>query len=275
MRLIAVGDNVVDCYVDQRIYYPGGNAVNVAVGCKRLGEWEAVAYMGVLGNDKEADHLTWALQQEGVTYDRCRRVYAPSGHPGVKLVDGDRVFIGGPKNTAQHIVRIRLMSDDLEYIRSFDICHTSCYSSIEYELPQIQQYSEISFDFSSDYQDKAYLARVCPFVRIAFFSGSHLSERVLDDLMETVHGHGTEIVGITLGNRGAMFSRNGKRYLQGIVPVDNIVDTMGAGDRFIAGFLTRLTSGDTMEASLYFAAEAAAKACLEPGGFGYGHPFEE
>ena len=30
MKLIAVGDNVTDCYLDEGIYYPGGNAVNVA-----------------------------------------------------------------------------------------------------------------------------------------------------------------------------------------------------------------------------------------------------
>lgn len=34
MKLIAVGDNVTDCYLDEGIYYPGGNAVNVAVDCK-------------------------------------------------------------------------------------------------------------------------------------------------------------------------------------------------------------------------------------------------
>ena len=46
MKLIAVGDNVTDCYLDEGIYYPGGNAVNVAVDCKRDGA-EKVNYIGV------------------------------------------------------------------------------------------------------------------------------------------------------------------------------------------------------------------------------------
>ena len=50
MKLIAVGDNVTDCYLDEGIYYPGGNAVNVAVDCKRDGA-EKVNYIGVFGND--------------------------------------------------------------------------------------------------------------------------------------------------------------------------------------------------------------------------------
>lgn len=48
MKLIAVGDNVTDCYLDEGIYYPGGNAVNVAVDCKRDGA-EKVNYIGVFG----------------------------------------------------------------------------------------------------------------------------------------------------------------------------------------------------------------------------------
>lgn len=53
MKLIAVGDNVTDCYLVEGIYYPGGNAVNVAVDCKRDGA-EKVNYIGVFGNDDRA-----------------------------------------------------------------------------------------------------------------------------------------------------------------------------------------------------------------------------
>ena len=35
MKLIAVGDNVTDCYMDEGVYFPGGNAVNVAVNCRK------------------------------------------------------------------------------------------------------------------------------------------------------------------------------------------------------------------------------------------------
>ena len=37
MKLIAIGDNVTDCYMDEGVYFPGGNAVNVAVNCKKNG----------------------------------------------------------------------------------------------------------------------------------------------------------------------------------------------------------------------------------------------
>ncbi len=37
MRLLGLGDNTVDIYIDRRVDFPGGNAVNVAVFDKRLG----------------------------------------------------------------------------------------------------------------------------------------------------------------------------------------------------------------------------------------------
>lgn len=273
MNMLALGDNVVDCYLDQRMYYPGGNAVNVAVGCKRAG-FERVEYLGVFGDDKEAEHLKWALDQEGIAYGRSRKVYAISGHPGVQLTPGgDREFVGGPKNTAQHVVRIHLMPEDIAYLQQFDICHTSCYSSVEPELPAMRAACSVSFDFSNLALKKEYLDQVCPYVRFAFFSGSGLSDGQIKDLLALVHGHGVEIAGITQGERGALFSKKGVLYRQGIKPV-KVVDTMGAGDSFIAGFLTSYLHGAAMEEALDFAAGCAAKTCTAYGGFGYGRPFE-
>ena len=268
-KMIAVGDNVVDCYLDEGIYYPGGNAVNVAVNCRRDGI-EDVAYIGMFGNDEKAEHLKWALAQEHVHYERSRTMYAPSGSPGVRLVDGDRQFVGGPKDTAQHIARIRLTPEDLAYIGSYGLCHTSCFSSIEYDLPEMAKVCQVSFDFS-ERTDPAYLQRVCPHLMYAFFSGSHMSQEELDALIDRCHALGTPVVGITLGSRGALFSEKGVRYRQGIKPVEPI-DTMGAGDSFIAGFLTRRILGDGMEAALDFAAGAAANTCKIHGSFGYPHP---
>lgn len=275
MKMIGVGDNVADCYLDEKLFYPGGNAVNVAVGCARAGC--EVAYLGVFGSDEEAEHIKYALQKENIAFPRCRSVQAPSGHPGVKLTaEGDRVFVGGPQNTAQHIVRLRLTKEDLAYISQFDICHTSCYSSIEPELRNLQACCEVSFDFSSGNTDESYLNSVCKYIKYAFFSGSDMSDPDLEKLLQKVHSYGVEIVGITQGAKGALFSwkQNGeaKQYRQGIIPV-NVVDTMGAGDSFIAGFLSRFVPTQKMEEALLFAAQCAAKSCQENGGFGYGKNF--
>ncbi|MFR6025934.1 MAG: PfkB family carbohydrate kinase [Christensenellales bacterium] len=107
----------------------------------------------------------------------------------------------------------------------------------QYELPEMAKRCQVSFDFSSA-RDPDYLARVCPYVTYAFFSGSHMTQggdRGADGSLPRARH---EVVGVTLGSGGSIFSEEGKRYHPGIVPVEAI-DTMGAGDSFIAGFLTR------------------------------------
>ena len=120
MKLIAVGDNVTDCYLDEGIYYPGGNAVNVAVDCKRDGA-EKVNYIGVFGNDDRADYIRACMEEEGVTCERSRKVFAPTCQPGVKInEEGDRIFVGGIRDTCQHLFSIRLQREDLEVIKEYD-----------------------------------------------------------------------------------------------------------------------------------------------------------
>ena len=193
MKLIAVGDNVTDCYLDEGIYYPGGNAVNVAVDCKRDGA-EKVNYIGVFGNDDRADYIRACMEEEGVTCERSRKVFAPTCQPGVKInEEGDRIFVGGIRDTCQHLFSIRLQREDLEVIKEYDICHTSCYSNLEYELETLSRVCKVSFDFSDEHDDD-YMKRVCPFVTYAFFSGSDMSEEEIHALAKKaagwLHHHG-------------------------------------------------------------------------------------
>ncbi|MDO4264884.1 MAG: PfkB family carbohydrate kinase [Eubacteriales bacterium] len=272
MKLIAIGDNVTDCYVDEGVYFPGGNAVNVAVNCKKNGA-EAVAYIGVLGDDENAAWIEKSLREEGVELSRIRRVYAHSAKPRVYLKDGDRVFGRGPRDSCQHLFAIRIVEEDLAVIRGYDVCHTSCYSNLEYELPLLSETLKVSFDFS-DRRDEAYLERVCPYISYAFFSGADLSEEECIALMEKAHALGTAVTGVTRGGQGSLFYDGKRLYRQGICRVE-AVDTMGAGDSFIAGFLTKYTDTEDMETALHYAAERAAATCMVRGGFGHPHPLSE
>ena len=165
---------------------------------------------------------------------------------------------------SMYLASIWKMRERIWSIREMDV--------IEYELPEMAKRCQVSFDFS-ERTDPDYLARVCPYVTYAFFSGSHMTAEEIEALMDRCHALGTKVVGVTLGSRGSIFSEEGKRYHQGIVPVEAI-DTMGAGDSFIAGFLTRRILGDGMEDALRFAATAAANTCKFHGGFGYPHPLD-
>ncbi len=267
MKLIGIGDNVVDVYVDQQVYYPGGNCVNVLVNAKRNGA-ERAEYLGIFGTDEAAKHIQYALDQEGISYPFSRTTVGKSGHPGVTLnEEGDRVFIGSPRDTVQHIVKLNLTEDDLNYIKDFDLAHVSRYSAMESELEKLSKVIPISYDFSNAYSHE-YLSQVCPFIEYAFLSGADLSDNALEELIQTVKPYNLKVLGITRGAELAVFICKDKRYIQ--EPVETrVVDTMGAGDSFIGGFLRAFIDGETMETALTLAASSAAKTCGFHGGFGY------
>ncbi len=269
MKIIGVGDNVVDCYIDHGTYFPGGNAVNVAVNCKRFGASDS-SYIGVFGDDEPADHIKECLKLENVDFSYSRKVYAGSGKPGVKHTsDGDRVFVPGPKDSAQHMFRLNLTQKDYDYISTFDVCHSSIYSNVDHELENISKVCKVSFDFSDDFSME-YVEKVIKNVNFAFFSGSECDEDTIEKIINMATSYGVEVIGITLGSKGALFVHQGKRYTQQIKPID-VVDTMGAGDGFIAGFLTNYINTSNIVLALDYAAECAATCCSYYGGIGYPH----
>lgn len=272
MKMIGIGDSVVDYYKDQGRIYPGGNVVNVPVFAKRNGA-EQASYLGIVGTDIEGDHLIHSLLDEGIDISRVRRVQGPTGKAVVTLNDhGDRVFVGTNKDTrVTSLVSLCLNDGDLEYIQNYDLIHTaiSINTGLETEMSKIAD-KPIAFDFSSkEYWTKEYLEKVCPYIKYAFFSGSNLTDLEVADLIEYVHKFGVGIVGVTRGEQAAVFSEAGKRFEQ--KPNNTtVIDTMGAGDSFIASFLTHYHPSRDMRSSLQKASEFAAKVCGYYGAFGYG-----
>ncbi len=268
MKIIAIGDNVVDYYKHQNKIYPGGNALNVAVLCKRLNV-EYSSYIGILGNDMAAAHIIDVLEKEKVDFSRIRQGYGENGMAVVSLDEhGDRVFIGSNKGGIQSRLGIRLTPEDYSFIEKHDLLHTSVYSNIEHVLPDLKYAIAISFDFSTQ-TNEDYLEKVCPYVQYAFFSGSHLTEEECRVLMHKAYRLGSKVVCITRGADGVLLYNGEKVYRKSVIPTD-VIDTLGAGDSFIAGFLVSYMAESSIEKALRHGAANASETCKNYGAFGYG-----
>ncbi|MCM3771256.1 PfkB family carbohydrate kinase [Priestia aryabhattai] len=268
MKLIGVGDNVVDYYKDQGKIYPGGNALNVAVFCNRLNHNQS-SYMGIVGDDESAEHVVNTLQQEKIDIRRIRRAVGENGMAVVTLDEqGDRIFVGSNKGGIQSRLKLMLNELDFTYIRQHDLLHTSVFSHLEAELPLLCKIIDISFDFSTRY-DEEYLQQVCPHISYAFFSGSSLLEEECMDLIKRVHLLGTSVVCVTRGEEGALLSVENQLFKQPIIST-NVVDTLGAGDSFIAGFLSSYLPEKDIAKALHNGALVASQTCQDYGAFGYG-----
>ncbi len=267
-KLLCIGDNVVDLYCDEGVYYPGGNALNVAVMARRAGLAE-VAYMGIIGNDAPGRHVEAAMRAEGLDTGFLRRVEGPNGLARVTHdMAGDRVFLGSNRGGIRRKLMLRMDEDDLAAIRAADWVHTSCFSYIEPELPRIRAAARgLSYDFST-LEGEIHLALVAPLVSTAFLSGSGADLMALRDMAERLHAFGVETVCITRGAEGAFWSSGGTEILQPSLPA-TIRDTMGAGDAFIAGYLAASLQGAAPERALHHAASTAALACGWSGAWGH------
>jgi fructoselysine 6-kinase len=266
MRVLGIGDNVLDHYVDEGKLYPGGNAVNVAVYTAQLGA-QGNRYVGIVGNDVQGDHLLAALEAEGVDISGVRRAVGPTGSPQVALdADGDRRFVGSNRGGVQHGLRLRLTEDDLAAAGSADVVHTSVYSSLEDRLAELAAVRPVSFDFSDEHES-AYVDEVSPFEAQAFFSGAGMGRDEVEALASRALALGCTTAVVTLGAEGAWVASASGGFVQGTQRVAP-VDTLGAGDGFIAGFLVSLYSGGSVAEASAAGAAAAARACGFHGAFG-------
>jgi fructoselysine 6-kinase len=276
LKVLGLGDNVVDKYEHIHTMYPGGNALNFSVYAKELGV--EAAYLGAFGSDEEAKHVQSSIEKLRMDLSHSKHYKGENGCARVTLNNGDRVFLGSNRGGVLREYGLNLEEEDYTYIQEFDLVHSGLYGYSESELPKVKALGvPISFDFSSDFTEQQ-VNQITPYIDFAFFSCSHLS---LDDslnLMLKVSKEGCKIVICTYGEKGALLFDGEKFYEQRPILV-KVKDTMGAGDSFltcfIVNYLTRVKEGiyskeKVIRESLNKAADFSSKQCLVEGSFGFG-----
>lgn len=289
MRVLGFGDNIVDRFLDRGLDYPGGNCVNVAVFARRLGA--DAGYLGVFGDDAAGRFLRASIAAEGVDVARSVVRSGESGISSLRVEEGERTFLGW--NGGGVTVRSPLELDDrlLAYAAGFDLVHSSVYSRSEDELPKLAGGpSLVSFDLSSEdeFRAPAYLERVCPSADLVLLSCSHLGPDPTRALLAEAVAHGASVALATRGTDGAIVT-------DGVVTIEapahlvedpsTIVDTMGCGDAFLAGFIVSLLAAGwsrssrptraNLSAALAAGADAAHAQCFVEGAFGRARPSGE
>lgn len=84
IRVIGVGDNVVDKYMHTKTMYPGGNAFNFSAYASMLGA--SSSYMGVFGSDEAAQLVQATARELGIDTSHCRVEEGENGYAMITLV---------------------------------------------------------------------------------------------------------------------------------------------------------------------------------------------
>ncbi|GIP23760.1 fructoselysine 6-kinase [Paenibacillus sp. J22TS3] len=270
MEVLGIGDNVVDKYVHLNLMYPGGNAVNFSVFSKKLGV--DAAFMGTFGNDQEARHVEQVLQELQIDVSRCRHFDGENGCARVTLENGDRVFLGSNEGGVTRMYPLQLTEDDKAYIRNFAVMHTGLYSHTGHLLPELTQLGvPLSFDFSDDFEEEQ-VDKYIGYADFAFFSCSHLTDEAAQDYIRSKWAGGNQLIIATRGSSRSMAYDGTRFYFQEPMVVE-AVDTMGAGDSYIAAFLIHYLREKNVQAAMIEGSRFAAESCLVEGSFGYGVPY--
>jgi fructoselysine 6-kinase len=266
LRLLGIGDNTVDIYLDEGMQYPGGNAVNVAVRARRAGA--QASYLGCFGDDALGALIRDSLEAEGVDISHCRHLKGPNSWSRVRHEGGDRFFAGSnPGIRACY----DLTQEDFAFISAHDVVHTSVHSALDAAMPRIAVAAKLlSYDYSEHFE-RPVAAATFRDVDIAFLSCPRRSVEECELLMRHCAAKGPSVVVATRGSADACALHDGKLHMQSIPSVE-VVDTLGAGDGFIAGFLIAYGSGLGIGRSLESGAERAAQVCGFKGAFGHGTP---
>jgi fructoselysine 6-kinase len=255
--LVAVGDNCLDVYLTHDLLAVGGNALNVAVQWRRNG-WPA-RYVGAVGDDPEGGIVRDEISAAGLEADdvECR-----PGQTGVTLMShefGDRRFLLEDLGVGD-----RYEPSERRYreVRDADWVHLGTHSSAGLVRRLVADGVRFSVDISTDHVTVPVAG-----VPLVFASGPDASDEPVEPLMRSLLAAGAQRVVVTCGRRGAFFSDGDATIHQPATPV-RVIDTCGAGDSFIATFLTTYCcERNEPSVALLRAAAAAGETCTHMGGF--------
>lgn len=260
----------------------GGSESNVAVGLSRLGV--PAVWCGRVGNDSLGLLVEREIRAEGIDARIAVDPAAPTGlmikerrTPSTQRVSYYRARSAGS----------RITPDDVDYrlIAEAGLLHISgitpalsdqAEATLRYAVNAARA-EGVPVSFDLNYRANLWPREAAKSVYLDIIALSDIvfagdDEAAIavgnasspEELAGRITAHGPTQAVIKLGAEGALAMVDGEIFRQQATPV-NAVDTVGAGDAFVAGYLAELMAGLGVKDRLATAAATGAFACLVPG----------
>lgn len=258
MKLAAVGSNCIDYYdnIDNGKPCPGGGPVNMGVYTVAMGG--EASYIGPVGTDEYGKIMIEAIKGKGLDVTRLVQKEGKTAVSNVSLIDGERVFGEYDEGVLAEYV---LSEDDMDFIATHDVVVCDLWGKVEGQYKDLQERGiKTAFDGATRPEDEACI-RALPYTDYFFFSTDtdEGDSEELRNKLKDYYEKGPELVIAMLGEKGSLCYDGENFHSFGIIPCDNLVDTMGAGDSYIAGFLFGIIENKTIEEAMKMGAERATE----------------
>jgi adenosine kinase len=271
-------------------YIAGGATQNTIRTAQFLLPPGSTAYMGCVGNDDNARKLEECASADGVLVHYMKDDTTPTGTCAALIKDGERALVTN-LDAANNFKDSHLETDQAKEIISSAKCYyiagfflTVSVESLvvvaEHALASEKTFClNLSAPFIVDFFGDQ-LATAMPYADFLFGNESEAAaygkkHNMGDDLQAIAlavaalpkKGTRPRTVVFTQGSESTIVACDGvvKVYPVDPLPKDLLVDTNGAGDAFVGGFLSQLVSGKDMEACIK-AGHWAAKYIIQTSG---------
>ena len=250
--------------------HPGGKGANQAIAASRLGA--DASLVGAVGEDDWGKDLRGVLAAEGVDIDHVAKVpgvasgvgvvtVVEGGENGILVASGANMKLDAEAIDAAHAditdADVLFLQNEIPMeinLLAADVAHAAGKKIVFNAAP--------AGELPAELLEKVYLLVAN---RAEARTLSHCEEDVsAAGIARRLSALGPELVAITLGPKGALLF-DGETVLREPSPEVETLDTVGAGDAFIASLGLSLASGTRMVDSLRFACAAGALATTVAG----------
>jgi fructoselysine 6-kinase len=256
----AVGDNCIDRFLPPlSLSLIGGNAVNVAVQLSRLGL--KTAYFGAVGQDDDGSRMLACFRSNGLCIDHVQVLPGTTAYTDIEVdAAGDRTLAYEDFGVCKGYRPSRMDMQSLVRMRHVHIGWLDDGGALRRALAEagVNVSQDISVNADPDHLGTEGLD-------IAFASAGE-DRAHAELLVNSLLGGGAKLAVVTCGSLGSLASDGVRWEGVGTRPVD-VVDTTGAGDSFIAGFISGHAEGKDLRACLEIGRDTAAATCRHIGGF--------
>ena len=260
-KAAGIGDNCIDDYTNIGRRYPTGNVVDTGVNMRKLGI--PVSIISTTGSDENGRWMIDALTKEGLDLSHLKVAEGKTAITYMTLDENDRVHGEYEEGVLADMV---FDDEDVRFAAEHDLVFTAFWGKAENVMGKIHDLGALTaFDYatSNDERLPAMLETTRGAIDYGFFSykgiGSRNDPEPREFLRRMVNEYGMKVAVATFGEEGSL-AYNGVVFYEGnVVPQPNVVNTVGAGDSFIAGFLAGVLKGRDIAGCLRDGARVASE----------------
>lgn len=251
--------------------YPGGKGINVGIVLGRLGVKAKLLGFAAGFTGREIERLTRAAGCD------CRFIYLEEGYSRINVKIGDKNSETAVNGAGPSIppAKLQLLLEQTDELQDGDVLILA--GSIPKDLPQeiyrqiLQRTADRKIRTAVD-AEGSLLAEVIPYGPFlikpnqeelgGLFDRSLQTENDISECALALQKQGARNVLVSMGSEGALLAGEDGRFYRMRSPSGRAVNSVGAGDSMVAGFLAgyEKSGGDLQEALRYGIACGSATA---------------